>query len=952
MMKNILIWLALLAPGLVLAQPANTYVPGPSPYAPSGTPSNGQCLVWSSTAGPNSSGAWINAACGGGSGITALTGVVTGTGPGSTPTSFGSGATAALPAGALPSGVTTTAGGVPTGNADTATLTNKTQSYANNTFIGFGQMIPCTGTFATDTALLAAATAIGGNITLTGNCVVNATTVINSSTLLNGNGFKITAAAAANWSGSVIRAAFNAADGATNVTIENTTWDWTGAPASTHILNFDDPPATFSKISILNNTALVAPGDFVALVNVTDATITGNKVGDATHGCAGACFDLWGIDTNVVETGNSASVASEGIGYIYTGFFDSSHPSNATNINISHNFAYLIDSSGGVPIGIYIQGYETSCSFGTTNDAYNTVADNQIVLTAGVNGRPIWVNSCAYYTDVHDNIITGDNVTAQTAPAIEVNGLSGASIGIQIHDNIGYGFLAPTTGSDAGDFVNKGSNGSIINNTCFSCGALLVGTTGVQSSTRIYGNDNGTGIDTFVTPATFSAAAILNGPTSGTGLDAYALAYLAGGHPVAASTLSSTSAPTVNGVAAPVNLFSWGIPVGIPPSGFFANNGVYIVGQAPASSATVTFGATSGSTSMTFSAGTPFANGAADIGRVLTVLDTVSVTATSASPAVFTGDTLPNGTIITNIGGTPPTGFSAGTFYYVVNTSGNTFQLSATPGGTAINSSSTGTSVTVASYKFGTCTAAVSTTVCTATISGGTLSTAGAWANNVIWLSGSPTTNISAFSVPLPAAVLAHVYFNLPVNVISAATAAGIYNATCATSTFCIVTNNALASGLPTIPGSPTIFATTGTGAFSQSTSALNILTLSIPANSLGANGSLVSDIFANRDSNANTVALQTFYGGVQTAQFSVVSVVWYGTHRTIRNLGATNSQVLYCATCVGAMTDATTNNNTSSTLTVDSTQAQNFVVKGASTTAATDWIFTLGGTIQANYAP
>lgn len=75
-----------------------------------------------------------------------------------------------------------------------------------------------------------------------------------------------------------------------------------------------------------------------------------------------------------------------------------------------------------------------------------------------------------------------------------------------------------------------------------------------------------------------------------------------------------------------------------------------------------------------------------------------AVTATSASPAVFTAaDTaLPNGTPVV-LGGTAPAGFTAGVTYYVVasGTGGALkFKLAATRGGAAINSSDTGTLVT------------------------------------------------------------------------------------------------------------------------------------------------------------------------------------------------------------------------------------------------------------------
>lgn len=77
--------------------------------------------------------------------------------------------------------------------------------------------------------------------------------------------------------------------------------------------------------------------------------------------------------------------------------------------------------------------------------------------------------------------------------------------------------------------------------------------------------------------------------------------------------------------------------------------------------------------------------------------NTQNVTATNASPCVFTAATtaLPDRTLVFLGGTAVPTGFTAGTFYYVVNSSALTFQLSLTPGGAAINSTSTGTAVKV-----------------------------------------------------------------------------------------------------------------------------------------------------------------------------------------------------------------------------------------------------------------
>lgn len=73
---------------------------------------------------------------------------------------------------------------------------------------------------------------------------------------------------------------------------------------------------------------------------------------------------------------------------------------------------------------------------------------------------------------------------------------------------------------------------------------------------------------------------------------------------------------------------------------------------------------------------------------------TSSLTATNASPAVFTGtdNVYYNGNTVVLSGGTAPAGFASATTYYVVNATpaSGTFNLSATRGGSAKNSTSTG----------------------------------------------------------------------------------------------------------------------------------------------------------------------------------------------------------------------------------------------------------------------
>lgn len=77
-----------------------------------------------------------------------------------------------------------------------------------------------------------------------------------------------------------------------------------------------------------------------------------------------------------------------------------------------------------------------------------------------------------------------------------------------------------------------------------------------------------------------------------------------------------------------------------------------------------------------------------------------SFTATNASPCVFTasGSYFSNGTYVILSGGSLPAGFTAGG-YYVVSASGASFELSATSGGSAINSTSTGSGTVQGPYS-------------------------------------------------------------------------------------------------------------------------------------------------------------------------------------------------------------------------------------------------------------
>ena len=183
--------------------------------------------------------------------------------------------------------------------------------------------------------------------------------------------------------------------------------------------------------------------------------------------------------------------------------------------------------------------------------------------------------------------------------------------------------------------------------------------------------------------------------------------------------------------------------------------------------------------------------------------------------------------------------------------------------------------------------------------------------------------------------------------------AAGLYYAQCADTTHCRIFNNALTSGVPTVVSSPTSFGTIVTsGHYTQTSNTdLTMLTLTIPANSMGANGSFDIDTRALRISNANTVTEKATFGGTNFTTYSSASKQWYGFHRTVMNTGATNAQTM-ASGGLDVPTDQAGINATPTFLTKDTTANQNVTLTLNLVTAATDWMVIFGGSVVVDYAP
>lgn len=116
-------------------------------------------------------------------------------------------------------------------------------------------------------------------------------------------------------------------------------------------------------------------------------------------------------------------------------------------------------------------------------------------------------------------------------------------------------------------------------------------------------------------------------------------------------TTQSVANIVSSGFKVPVILQQTGLPIGIPPSGFMTATGGIVIGQAPSSAATVSFSATSGAgVTMTFSAATLLGT-AAEVGRVLTILDTTYKYATITTQVSTTVATV---TLTGTLSGTGP----------------------------------------------------------------------------------------------------------------------------------------------------------------------------------------------------------------------------------------------------------------------------------------------------------
>lgn len=143
----------------------------------------------------------------------------------------------------------------------------------------------------------------------------------------------------------------------------------------------------------------------------------------------------------------------------------------------------------------------------------------------------------------------------------------------------------------------------------------------------------------------------------------------------------------------------------------------------------------------------------------------------------------------------------------------------------------------------------------------------------------------------LPTTYSGGAWIYMPANGIFAGSTAGWYWFVASSTTAGTVYNNTYTSGdpKPAVPASPTAFATTGPGVVTQTTSAVDAWSVTIPGGAIGPSGRLVIDSNVQALNNANAKSFSTLFGSAALASPSMASQTARRELRQFANVGAQN---------------------------------------------------------------
>jgi hypothetical protein len=151
-----------------------------------------------------------------------------------------------------------------------------------------------------------------------------------------------------------------------------------------------------------------------------------------------------------------------------------------------------------------------------------------------------------------------------------------------------------------------------------------------------------------------------------------------------------------------------------------------------------------------------------------------------------------------------------------------------------------------------------------------------------------------------------------------------------------LLSANLDSTGAPTIPASPTAFATTGPGAFTGVTSAVTLLTLTIPAGAMSASGFADLDLLTQENSSANNKLLNVTFGGSSWFNANAASQIGRRLSGRVINRKSASIQSLE-GQAVGLSTGAIV--PTAAFGTVNTASAVNVVVAGTHSTATDNFV-------------
>lgn len=161
-------------------------------------------------------------------------------------------------------------------------------------------------------------------------------------------------------------------------------------------------------------------------------------------------------------------------------------------------------------------------------------------------------------------------------------------------------------------------------------------------------------------------------------------------------------------------------------------------------------------------------------------------------------------------------------------------------------------------------------------------------------------------AVPLSGGYSWGCYMYFPANAVYSGSTAGMWFVIMSSNSAGTIYADRYTSGQPTIPASPTPIVATGPGAYTQSTSAIDLATHTITASSMGANGRVIVQPCWAFPNNANNKVISTTFGASNIYAKTRTTSTQETPLIDVRNAGVTGRQFSAWANSGGPATAST----------------------------------------------